>query len=196
MRRTCTLILVGSVLLLGTACGSDPAPLGSSGSDSTGPAASSTAAAASPDSTSAGQRSSADVTTNSTPDPSPESDPTPQSDPPSDPTSAAGEGTSDSIPVPAELGLAVGSLPLMPGATVETTPEVAGPSTVSFQIKNEGKSGREIADWYYAAMGKAGFEVAKKQYPNGGFSYQGEMVRGDSASTTSSFIIGISKASG
>lgn len=113
----------------------------------------------------------------------------------SQPTETAASPASESetvISIPTNLGLPVDSLPLMPGATYKT--EDMGTDGVSFNIKNDGKSGKEIADWYYANLPAAGFDLANVQYNNGGFMYEGNGIKGDSLSTTSSFIIGMSLA--
>lgn len=104
----------------------------------------------------------------------------------------AGEGASDTIEIPSETGLPVKTLPLMPGAVVETKPNLAGPGTVSFTIELEGSSSSEIGEWYAEAMTKEGFDVEARD--SGAFSYRGRGVEGDSGGTSTAFILGMREA--
>lgn len=177
-RSLATLVGAAALALAATGCGSDT-PAASPATSSTPAAATASSAAPAPSAPSASAGSSA-----------PESSSLGSSS--SSTESSASENTGgaggSAIPVPGDLP--VTEIPQMPGATVKVT-EQSG--AVSFQIKVEGKSGEEIADWYHEAMASAGFQV-ETQYPNGGFAYRGKGVKGDSASTTSSFILGMSKA--
>lgn len=194
-RRSIAAVLAAAVLFTSAACGTHP-PTSDAPTSGT-PTANAPATIAPTIDSSTTRSATADTPTTrgpsavATPSDSPGSSPAGQSSSAPASTSAP---TQDVISVPAELGLPVDSLPLMPGATVQATPEVDGPGTISFKITNDGKTGRQVADWYYAAIRKAGFDVASSQYSNGGFRYEGKGVTGDSASTTSSFIIGMSKA--
>lgn len=97
------------------------------------------------------------------------------------------------IEIPAAAQLPIKTLPLMPGATAERSDVFAEDEpSQSFKIQMDGKSGKEISDWYYQAMKDAGYKVSSR-YDNGGFQWEGKGVSGDSACTTSSYIIGMHK---